>query len=79
MNKNKRREGKQMTETENLKNYLFNEKKCGWDLISNEQKQEINKFSDEYIHYLNRCKTEREAVDFTKEILEKNNFINRKV
>ena len=76
MNKNKRREGKQMTETENLKNYLFNEKKCGWDLISNEQKQEINKFSDEYIHYLNRCKTEREAVDFTKEILEKNNFIN---
>ncbi len=65
-----------MTETEKLEKYLFNEKKCGWDLVNDEQKQEIAKFSDEYIHYLNRCKTEREAVDFTKEILEKNNFIN---
>ena len=63
-----------MMETENLKKYLFNEKKCGWDKVTDEQKQDINKFSDEYIHYLNKCKTEREAVDFTKEILEKNNF-----
>ena len=67
-----------MMETENLKKYLFNEKKCGWDKVTDEQKQDINKFSDEYIHYLNKCKTEREAVDFTKEILEKNNFINLK-
>ena len=67
-----------MTETENLKKYLFNEKKCGWDTASEERKQDITKFSDEYIHYLNRCKTEREAVDFTKEILEKNNFMNLK-
>ena len=65
-----------MTETENLKEYLFNNKKCGWEIISNDQKQDINKFCDEYIHYLNKCKTEREAVTFTKEILEKNNFIN---
>ena len=67
-----------MTEIENLKKYLFNEKKCGWDTVTEEQKQDITKFNDEYIHYLNRCKTEREAVDFTREILEKNNFINLK-
>ena len=58
-----------MTETEKLEKYLFNEKKCGWDLVNDEQKQEIAKFSDEYIHYLKRYKTERQAVDFTKEIL----------
>ena len=65
-----------MIDMENLKKYLFNEKKCGWELVNEEQKQSIDKFSDEYIQYLNRCKTEREAVDFTKSILEKNNFIN---
>ena len=67
-----------MTEIENLKNYLFNEKKCGWDIASEERKQEITKFCDEYIHYLNKSKTEREAVEFTKEILEKNGFMNIK-
>lgn len=67
-----------MTETENLKKYLFNEKKCGWDLISEEKKQDITKFCDEYMHFLNRSKTEREAVEFTREILEKNGFMNIK-
>jgi len=67
-----------MTETENLKNYLFNEKKCGWDITSEEQKQEITKFCDEYMYFLNRGKTEREAVEFAKEILDKNGFMNIK-
>lgn len=67
-----------MTESENFKNYLFNQKKCGWDMASEERKQEITKFCDEYIHYLNRSKTEREAVEFTREILEKNGFMNIK-
>ena len=67
-----------MTETEKLKEYLFNTKKCGWDTITDEQKQDIAKFNDEYIYYLNKCKTEREVINFTREILEKNNFINLK-
>ena len=67
-----------MTDLENLKKYLFNEKKCGWDIATESQKQDITKFADEYIHFLNKCKTEREAVEFTKEILEKNGFINLK-
>lgn len=67
-----------MTETEKLKEFLFNEKKCCWDTVNDEQKQEINKFGDEYIYYLNSCKTEREAVAFSEEILNKNNFVNLK-
>ena len=67
-----------MTDIENLKNYLFNEKKSGWETISEDTKQDIIKFSDEYIYFLNKSKTEREVIEFTKEILEKNNFINVK-
>ncbi len=67
-----------MSETENLKNFLFNSKKFGWDNISSDRRNDIIKFCDEYIHYLNRSKTEREAASFTVEILEKNGFVNIK-
>ena len=67
-----------MADTKDLQDFLFDKKKCGWDKISDTQKEDIYKFSDEYIHYLNKCKTEREAVDFSKEILIKNRFIDLK-
>ena len=67
-----------MTETEKLKEYLFNTKKCGWDSVIDTQKQEIEKFSEEYMYFLNKSKTEREAVKFIREVLEKNGFINLK-
>ena len=67
-----------MSETEKLKDFLFDTKKIGWDSISDDVKQEITRFSDEFIHYLNRSKTEREATSFTTEILEKNGFVNLK-
>ena len=67
-----------MSETEKLKDFLFDTKKCGWDTVSDETRHEIVKFSDEFIHYLNKCKTEREAVSFTSEILEKNGFVDLK-
>jgi len=67
-----------MADTKDLQDFLFDKKKCGWDKISDSQKEDIYKFSDEYIHYLNKCKTEREAVDFSKEILIKNGFIDLK-
>ena len=62
------------TKAEELKEKLFNNKKVGWKNLNNEEKEKIFKFSDEYIYYLNNCKTEREAADFSKEILEKNGF-----
>lgn len=67
-----------MSETERLKDFLFDTKKCGWDSVSDDAKQEIIKFSDEYIYYLNNSKTEREATSFTVQILEKNGFVNLK-
>ena len=64
------------TKVEELKEKLFNNKKVGWNSLNKEDKEKIFKFSDEYIYYLNNCKTEREAASFSKEILEKNGFRN---
>ena len=64
------------TKAEELKEKLFNNKKVGWKNLNDEEKEKIFKFSDEYIYYLNTCKTEREAASFSKEILEKNGFKN---
>ncbi len=65
-----------MSEYESLKEKLFNQKKCGWESASEEEKNKINTFGDEFIYFLNKCKTEREVVDFTKEILQKNGFVD---
>ena len=67
-----------MSETEKLKEFLFDTKKCGWDKLSDDTMNEVIKFSDDFIHYLNISKTEREAAAFTVEILEKNGFCNLK-
>ena len=67
-----------MSETEKLKEFLFDNKKCGWDTLSVDIKQDVIRFSDEYIHFLNRSKTEREATSFITEVLDKNGFINIK-
>ena len=65
-------------EDEKLKDILFNNKKCGWDTIEEDEKKAIFKFGDEYLYFLNKCKTERETIDFSKEILDKNGFIDIK-
>ena len=65
-----------MSEYESLKERLFNNKVCGWETIGEEQKQKINIFGDEYIYFLNKAKTEREAVEFAKETLQKNGFVD---
>ena len=67
-----------MSETEKLKDFLFNTKKCGWETLADSVKNDVIRFSDEYIHFLNRSKTEREATSFITEILEKNGFVNIK-
>lgn len=59
-----------------MKEELFNKRICGWENISEENKKNIFKFSDEYIYFLNKVKTEREAVHFVKEMLDENGFKN---
>ena len=67
-----------MSETEKLKDFLFNTKKCGWETLADSVKNDVIRFSDEYIHFLNRSKTEREATGFITEILDKIGFVNIK-
>ena len=67
-----------MSEYESLKEKLFNKKKCGWENLEEEERQKINIFADEYMYFLNNAKTEREAVYFAKDVLEKNGFIDLK-
>ena len=63
-----------MSDGEKLKESLFKQKKCGWDIVNDNEMQEIYKFGDEYIHYLNKCKTERESIAFSKQVLDENGF-----
>ncbi len=55
---------------------LINKRISGWENVTQGEKENIFKFSDEYIYFLNKSKTEREAVRFIIEILEKNGFKN---
>ena len=59
-----------------LKDKLFIDKKSGWLNISEDEKKNIFSFSDDYINFLNKVKTEREASSFAKEELLKNGFKN---
>ena len=63
-----------MSEYESLKEKLFNQRKCGWENISEEERQNVNALGDDYIYFLNNCKTEREVADFVQEVLSKNGF-----
>lgn len=58
------------------KEELFNKRETGWKNISEESKEKIFKFSDEYIYFLNKVKTEREAVHFVEKMLKENGFCN---
>lgn len=57
-----------------MKEELFNKKETGWKNISDESKANIFKFSDEYMYFLNKVKTEREAVKFVKKMLDENGY-----
>lgn len=62
------------TEGKKLKDMLFNKKENGWLNVDSELEKVIMKFSDEYIYFLNKVKTERECVAFAKKMLEENGF-----
>lgn len=55
---------------------ITNEKQCGWTNIKEEEKKEIYSFCDDYIHFLNKGKTEREVNKLIIEDLTQNGFKN---
>jgi len=62
------------TKGEILKEKLFDKKDYGFEVIDSNNK--VFDFNDDYIRFLNICKTERECVDFSLDLLKKNGFEN---
>ena len=63
-----------MSEYESLKERLFNNKKCGWEGLGEEEKQKINTFGDEYIYFLNKAKNRKRSSRFYKRSITKKWF-----
>lgn len=63
-----------MSEGSDLQKKLFNDKKNGWENLSEEVKNEIYKYCDSYMDFLNNGKTEREIIKESTKIAEQNGF-----
>lgn len=59
---------------EKLSDKLFNKKENGWEKIDTREKEAIFTFSNGYINFLNKSKTEREAIKTARTIAEENGF-----
>ena len=59
---------------ENLKDKLFNKKENGWEKTNSEEREAILNFSNGYIEFLNKSKTEREVITNARKIAEENGF-----
>ena len=59
---------------ENLKDKLFNKKENGWENLDQEEKNNIFNFGNNYINFLNECKTERETISYAKRIANEHGF-----
>lgn len=53
---------------------LFNKKDCGWNTVTPEEKEEIFRFSNGYMDFLNIAKTEREFIEKSRQKAEENGF-----
>ncbi|MCI7741498.1 MAG: aminopeptidase [Clostridiales bacterium] len=60
---------------EDLRNKLFYEQKNGYDLIDTQERIAVEDYSREYMDYLNRSRTEREAVVNAIAIAESKGFV----
>ena len=60
---------------EDLRSKLFYEQKNGYDLIGTEERIAVEDYSREYMEYLNRSRTEREAVVNAIAIAESKGFV----
>ena len=65
-----------MSEVDDLKGKLFRSKKSGWETADNSRREEINKFCNEYMYFLNNSKTEREIIKSVKKMADENGFRN---
>lgn len=63
-------------ETKDLKKKLFREQSRTWDTLSMEERDEVAAYAEEYIGFLNRCRTERQTVKFLKGIAEQFDFLD---
>ena len=63
-----------MSDATKLKEKLFNQKKNGWEGLTEKQRNEIFNYCNGYMGYLNKGKTEREIVKTSKEMAEKAGF-----
>ena len=61
-------------QVEEIKRKLFNKKESGW--ISTKQKENIMKYAEGYIDYMNKAKTEREIIKQSSKIAKENGFKN---
>ena len=59
---------------EELKERLFKNTKTGWNTMSEEEKQAVYSFSQGYMDFLNRAKTEREFISEAKKQAETRGF-----
>ena len=55
---------------------ILNKKTNGWINLTEEEKDHIFKLSDDYICFLNKCKTEREASSYIVDKLLENGFVD---
>ena len=55
---------------------ILNKKECGWKNITDEEKQKIFNFCDDYINFLNNGKTERESAKIIVNSLKENGFVD---
>ena len=62
------------SEGEQLKEMLFDEKKNGWEKTSQEEKNKIFEYCDDYMNFLNKSKTEREIVKNALQIAQMKGF-----
>ena len=53
---------------------LFNKKETGWSKIDTREKEAIYSYCNGYMNFMNKSKTEREAVITAKAIAESNGF-----
>lgn len=63
------------TKKQNIEEKLLHKPTLNWEGITKTKESKVFKFADEYKIFLDTSKTEREAVVFTKELLEKNGFV----
>ncbi len=59
---------------EKLEDKLISKKESGWETVSSEEKENIFKFSEEYMNFLNKAKTEREFIKMARILADQNGF-----